>query len=94
MHLPSSEWVFHRLIHTDTVSKTLTKENKLCPFCKDEVENEIHVMFDCPVYSEIRGKYGIMKTTNHDKQRAVVALLSSQDRDVIVKTSKFVFFAF
>ena len=35
----------------------LPKHDRLCRLCKDEVENEIHFMLQCPVYETLRQKY-------------------------------------
>ena len=31
--------------------------NQNCPFCKNNLENEYHFLFNCPLYSDIRLKY-------------------------------------
>ena len=31
--------------------------NQNCPFCKDDLENEYHFLFNCPMYTDIRLKY-------------------------------------
>ena len=35
----------------------LPSHDRLCRLCKDEVENEIHFMLQCPVYETLRQKY-------------------------------------
>ena len=32
----------------------LFEAERTCTFCKDSVEDELHVLFDCPLYNEIR----------------------------------------
>ena len=32
-------------------------EHAFCPFCDQAVENELHVIFVCPMYSHLRDKY-------------------------------------
>lgn len=34
--------------------KILKEEQRVCPICKNGVENEIHVLFYCPLYEHIR----------------------------------------
>ena len=31
--------------------------NQNCPFCRNNLENEYHFLFKCPLYSDIRLKY-------------------------------------
>ena len=37
--------------------ENLREEDRKCPFCKTVVENEIHVMCDCPLYTDLRDKF-------------------------------------
>ena len=32
----------------------LTEEERVCPFCNSEIENELHVLINCPLYNDIR----------------------------------------
>jgi len=32
------------------------EEDRKCPFCKTVIENEIHVMCNCPLYTDLRDK--------------------------------------
>ena len=32
----------------------LPEAESVCPFCNSEIENEIHVMLNCPLYDDIR----------------------------------------
>ena len=32
----------------------LPEAERVCPFCSSEIENEIHVMLNCPLYDDIR----------------------------------------
>ena len=34
----------------------LPVDQRLCPFCKDLIENEIHVILKCPMYADIRSE--------------------------------------
>ena len=35
---------------------TTTTVNTTCPFCANQQENEIHYVFQCPVYNQLRSK--------------------------------------
>ena len=32
----------------------LELKNRICPVCKNDIEDEIHVILHCPVYSDLR----------------------------------------
>ena len=32
----------------------IPKEQRYCPFCKDQVETEVHFLFRCPTFSKLR----------------------------------------
>ena len=52
-------------IETGRYSKPcIPKESRFCYFCKTAVENEIHLLYDCPIYKELRKKYNTLKTYN------------------------------
>ena len=36
---------------------SIAPEDRNCPFCISETENEIHVIFECPMYNDIRIKF-------------------------------------
>ena len=47
----------------------LPESERVCPFCKDSVENEIHVLLNCPTYSVDRNllfEKAVMLNTNFE----------------------------
>ena len=44
--------------------KNVSKDTRFCPFCPNVIENEIHFLFHCPVYSNIRDMFLKMATEN------------------------------
>ena len=45
-------------IETGRYSKPcIPKECRFCHFCKTAVEDELHFLYDCPIYKDIRQKY-------------------------------------
>ena len=52
-------------IETGRYSKPcIPKESRFCYFCKTVVENEVHLIYDCPIYKELRKKYYSLNTCN------------------------------
>ena len=47
--------------------KKIEKNKRFCPFCPEKIENEIHFLFDCPVYKNIRTEFNeLISTQNHN----------------------------
>ena len=45
-------------IETGRYSKPcIPRECRFCSFCKNTVEDELHFLYDCPIYKDIRKKY-------------------------------------
>ena len=66
---------------------------KTCPFCEDEVETEVHFLFECEMYNYYRLKYfGFMnKRTNLDYHFKYI--LTDSTKEGILKLARFVFYA-
>ena len=64
---------------------------KACPFCENKVETEVHFLFECRMYNNIRGKYlGFLnQTTNLDV--SFKSLMTEPTREGIVKLARFIF---
>ena len=43
--------------HLKSADETEKLQNRLCPFCKNEVESEIHFLLECPTFSKIRANF-------------------------------------
>ena len=62
------------------------KMERFCPFCPQAVENELHFMFTCSVYSHLRDRYLRPITSNirsfqylpHDRKMQI--LLSDMEK--------------
>ncbi|KAK7473420.1 hypothetical protein BaRGS_00035347 [Batillaria attramentaria] len=65
----------------------------MCPFCLESVEDEIHVLFVCPVYADISLKYlGTVVIDETTLEQQCVSLLASEDNGAL-NLAKFVFCA-
>ena len=67
--------------------------SRMCPFCQDKVENEIHVVAECPVYDEIRERYLMLDMQSNNIQEQINQMLKTNDESVMVKLAKFLFLA-
>ena len=47
----------HRLMIEVGRHQNTPKENRFCPFCPGEIENEMHMLFECNVYKYLRTKF-------------------------------------
>jgi hypothetical protein len=63
-------------------------EDKFCPFCKNVIEDETHIVFRCPLYCDLRKKY-----INTLDKRPIFVLLKGVNYDVTNCVAKFVFHA-
>ena len=77
--------------------KNIPLEERLCPFCKQEVEDECHFLLVCHIYNDLRKKlldYISFKSplfhnlSIHDQ---VLWLMSSHDNDVILSVGEFIY---
>ena len=63
--------------------------NQNCPFCKNNLENEYHFLFNCPLYSDIRLKY-IPTLTGGFSLKSV---LTDHNSDNMRNIAMFIFYA-
>ena len=72
---------------------SMKSENLDCPFCRDTTETEIHFVFECPMYKDLRVKYlqsiiNYVHLQNHD-----ISILKDLENNVI-DFARFLFYAF
>ena len=65
---------------------------KLCPLCKQDNENEVHVLVVCPFYSEIRSRYFSGGKRDYISQQALATeLMSIKSKTSAIQMSKYIF---
>ena len=66
---------------------------KACHYCPEAQENEMHFLFSCPLYNDLRTKYFSGFDLNYYKSRQL-SILNVENITSIVSIAKFVFYAF
>ena len=69
-------------------------DNTTCPFCANQQETEIHFVFQCPVYNQLRSKYlpDIINVCGPRKQ--FIILMNSRSQETILNVEQFLVCAF
>ena len=65
-----------------------------CPFCANQQETEIHFVFQCPVYNQLRGKYLRDIINVWDPRKHFSILMNSSSQETILNVAKFLVCAF
>ena len=66
--------------------------NTLCPLCKKEEEDELHVKLQCPSYEYLRTKYS-NKHWKPDKKADLNDILNTNDTDKINDVAIFIYYS-
>ena len=79
----------HRLRIETGRHKNQARECRTCPFCPNCIETEIHFLFYCPVYNQIRERLGkkINEKRLTDEQKLIL-LLADTDNEIAHYISK------
>ena len=72
----------------------LPRHDRLCRLCKDEVENEIHFMLQCPVYETLRQNYLLRKYYIFPNVNTFNILMSSHSETLIHNVATYLYYAF
>ena len=64
----------------------------LCPSCREEEEEEIHFLFECPVYEDVRTKY--LRARMISEENNYVSLFGSSDRETLHCVSMYLYYTF
>ena len=70
-----------------------TEDHFVCPFCTECRETEIHFLFVCPTYAQIRSKFLSPVHDENNLDNKLVEILSSTSENEIVATAKYIFFS-
>ena len=65
-----------------------------CPFCTTSTEDDCHMLFQCPAYTDLRTKFSFETTARTGSQKEpYVQILCSASDNTFLNLSKFTFFA-
>jgi hypothetical protein len=62
--------------------------DKLCPFCMDAIEDELHVLLHCPLYVDLRKKF----IPSDTKDLSFHKLLNGTNKRIYLQVSKYIFY--
>ena len=71
-----------------------TTDNTTCPFCANQQETEIHFVFQCSVYNQLRSKYLPDIINVRDSTKHLIILMNSSSQEAILNVAKFLVYAF
>ena len=63
----------------------IPRENRVCSFC-NKLEDESHVIFDCPLYHSVRCKHATLLSTKHN-----ISDILNPDRETISNTAQLLY---
>ena len=72
---------------------SVAENQRLCPFCVDTTEDECHVLFACPVYSQLRDKFPLPLYRGLPEKERYCKLCSDSDNKTVLNMSRFIFFS-
>ena len=76
----------------------IDKELRFCPFCKTTIENEVHFLMYCPLYSPERSKFektwnencNIYDSLTREQKFIFIFNLANENKSILVALAKFV----
>ena len=71
-----------------------TTDNTTWPFYANQQETEIHFVFQCPVYNQLRSKYLPDIINVRDPRKHLIILMNSSFRETILNVAKSLVCAF
>jgi len=83
---PICTFCFLSLFPSVSVSLSL---HTTCPFCANQQETEIHFVFQCPVYNQLRSKYLADIINVRDPRKHLIILMNSSSQERILNFAKF-----
>ena len=89
---------FRSSSHTLSVEKGryygISREFRFCPYCQCILEDELHFVLICPLYSDIRKLYIDPAYTNNPSEHSFFTLMSSRSSFTIKNLAMFLYYSF
>jgi hypothetical protein len=80
--------------HKLRYKKCIRPSELLCPMCRQEIESERHVLFDCVYYQDLRQRVSILKTVRSQLDDPEARVMMAQDEQSIRQLSWFLYSVF
>ena len=72
----------------------LHRDQRQCPYCETDIEDEYHMFSICPLYHDLRLKYLPNYSVQHPSDLAFCSLMSSDSVKLIRNISMYLYYAF
>uniref|UniRef100_UPI003AF4937F reverse transcriptase family protein n=2 Tax=Thiolapillus sp. TaxID=2017437 RepID=UPI003AF4937F len=81
-------------VHRMRYKKDVVPRQLLCPLCKNEIEDESHVLFRCSAYNRFRKDVNIITSTVQNTSSALSRVMAADDEESIIQLSRFLYRVF
>ena len=83
-------------VHRMRYRKDVVPGQLLCPVCKNEIEDESHVIFRCNAYERFRKEVNIIASTSttQDTFNALSRVMAADDEESVIQLSRFLYRVF
>ncbi len=83
-------------VHRMRYRKDVVPSQLLCPVCKNEIEDESHVIFRCNAYERFRKEVNIIASTSttQDTFNALSRVMAADDEESVIQLSRFLYRVF
>ena len=80
-------------VHRMRYRKDVVPSQLLCPVCKNEIEDESHVIFRCNAYERFRKEVNIIASTSttQDTFNALSRVMAADDEESVIQLSRFLY---
>ena len=70
----------------------VAEKQRVCPFCVGTTEDDSHVLFACPAYSQLREKFPLPVVRDVSMTERYCRLYNDPDDKRLLNMSRFIFF--
>ena len=80
-------------LHRMHYRKDVVPSQLLCPVCKNDIEDESHVLFKCSAYERFRKEVNIIASTSttQDTFNALSRVMAADDEESVIQLSRFLY---
>ena len=90
----SLDWGYHLYVYTECVTERML--SRVSYVCKNEIEDESHVIFRCSAYERFRKEVNIIASTSttQDTFNALSRVMAADDEESVIQLSRFLYRVF